>query len=260
MIQRNVRDTVLLSGWLFADLLLGLMVIFMVSIPGVQARPPVIPTLFVSPTIVSPDTPVCGGGTQAPQCILIVGETPGSLGPVAWTASSDMSDNIIFTPSTGTLSPGQTAQVHVSSLPCQNGSLTFSGSRDATAVIVSWHCTPAPKPPERLDFTYRQFTLNVSNVNALLAHTPGAVSEIENQVMSEQALQGRRVGLAIVYAGAPTPADISTAQSIAQEIYAIFKGMKNSFPPLYSASYYDSLFLLGGNPNVVAVQVYLFEQ
>lgn len=260
MIQRKVRDTVLLSGWLFADLLLGLMVIFMVSIPGAQAVPPVIPTLFVSPTIVSPDISVCSGGTQAPQCVLTVGETPGSLGPVTWTASSDISDNISFTPRTGTLTPGETTQVHVSSLPCQNGSLTFSGSRNATPVIVSWHCTPAPKPPERLDFTYRPFTLSVGDVNALLANTPAAVSIIENQVRNQQVLQGRRVGLAIVYGGAPTNADIPTAQRIAQQIYTIFKGMKSSFPPLSNASYYDSLFLLGGQPNVVTVQVYLFEQ
>ena len=31
--RQRVRDTFLLSGWLFADLLLGLMIIFMVSAP-----------------------------------------------------------------------------------------------------------------------------------------------------------------------------------------------------------------------------------
>jgi hypothetical protein len=260
MIQRNVRDTVLLSGWLFADLLLGLAVIFMASIPGAQPQPLIIPTLSVTPLILSPATLGCSGGTEKPQCMLTVGETPSSLGTVNWSASSDMSDGIVFSPPNGTLSPGKTTQVIVSALPCQNGSLTFSGSRRASPVILSWHCTPTPKPAEHLDFTYRQFALNVKDVNALLTSSPNAVNDIQNQVTGETLLQGRRVGLAIVYGGAPTVGDITTAQSIAQKIYSILGGMGGSFPPLRNASYYDSLYLLGGSSNTVKVQVYLFGQ
>lgn len=48
------RDTMLLSGWLFADLLLGLMIIFLVSTPG---SPPVpTPTVTPSPTPTSTPT------------------------------------------------------------------------------------------------------------------------------------------------------------------------------------------------------------
>lgn len=36
--------TLLLSGWLFADLLLGAMIIFLVSMPGMDPQPPITPT------------------------------------------------------------------------------------------------------------------------------------------------------------------------------------------------------------------------
>lgn len=260
MIQHNMRDTVLLSGWLFADLLLGLMVIFLASIPGAQPVPPNIPTLSVTPTTLSPTDPICTGGTEKPQCTLTIGETPASVGPVDWSASSDISDGIVFTPANGTLSPGKTTQVVVSSLPCQNGSLTFSGSRKASPVIVSWHCTPTPKPPDRLDFQYQVFRLNIQDVPSLLNNTPGAVNDIENQVRSQPVLQGRRVGLAVVYGGAPTDAAIPTAQAISQKIYDIFKAMGGSFPPLHDASYYDQVYDLSGSPNIALVHVFLFSQ
>lgn len=257
MIQHNVRDTVLLSGWLFADLLLGLMVIFLAAIPGAQPVPPIIPTLSVTPTILTPATSGCSGGTGNPQCTLNVGETVASVGSVDWSASSDISDRIVFSPSAGKLSPGQTTQVVISSLPCQNGSFTFSGSRNASPVIVSWRCT---KAAERLDFTYKAFNLNVQSVPALLNNDAGAVGDIQNQVRSQPILRGRKIGLAITYGGAPDDAGIPTAQQISQKIYDIFRAMGGNFAPLHDASYYDEGYFLGNSPNIVAVHVYLFVQ
>jgi hypothetical protein len=255
MIQHNVRDTVLLSGWLFADLLLGLMVIFLASIPGAQPVPPIIPTLSVTPTTLSPTDPACSGGTEKPRCTLTVGETPASVGPISWSVSSDISDAIVFSPSSGTLSPGKTTQVVISSLPCQNGSFTFSGSRNASPVIVSWHCT---KPAERLDFQYKTFNLNIQSVSALLNNDASAVSDIQSQVRNQPILQGHRIGLAIVYGGAPTAANIPTAQQISQKIYDIFQVMGSSFPPLHDTSYYNQVYALGSSPNSILVHVYLF--
>lgn len=45
-----VRDTTLLSGWLFADLLLGLMVVFLIASPGGEAAPTPTPTPTITPT------------------------------------------------------------------------------------------------------------------------------------------------------------------------------------------------------------------
>jgi hypothetical protein len=256
MIQRNIRDTVLLSGWLFADLLLGLMVIFMASIPGAQPRPPVIPTLVVTPMMLTPSNLACTGGNTKPVCTLTVGESPGSVGPLSWQVSSDISDSLVFSPAGGTLTPGKTEQMTVTLL-CQNGSLTFTGSRGATPVVVSWRCVPAP---DRLDFHYKQFNVTINDVNVLLNGTPEAVASIENQIRAQPVLQGRHVGLALVYGGAPTVNDAGTGSAIAGKIYSIMQHMASTFEPLKNASYYDTLFLLGASESVAVIQVYLFVQ
>jgi hypothetical protein len=55
--QRNiVRDTTLLSGWLFADLLLGLTVVFLMATPGGQPGPTPTPTPIPTPTLTSTPT------------------------------------------------------------------------------------------------------------------------------------------------------------------------------------------------------------
>ena len=47
----SVRDTTMLSGWLFADLLLGLMMIFLVAAPPAELPPlPTTPTATATPT------------------------------------------------------------------------------------------------------------------------------------------------------------------------------------------------------------------
>ena len=53
----RVRDTVLLSGWLFADLLLALAVLFLVAnTAGIKLAPILPPTLIVNPTILDANT------------------------------------------------------------------------------------------------------------------------------------------------------------------------------------------------------------
>ncbi len=50
MREPRVRDTVLLSGWLFADLLLALAIIFLANTGGIQLKPIPTPTPTVTPT------------------------------------------------------------------------------------------------------------------------------------------------------------------------------------------------------------------
>src|SRR5690242_15836684 len=97
----KIRDTVLLSGWLFADLLLGLMVIFMVSIPG---APPRVVELIVTPDHL--ERPQCRQEADRWQCTLKLTETAISVEPVHWTASSDIGKEVTFTPQQGILTPG----------------------------------------------------------------------------------------------------------------------------------------------------------
>ena len=118
MIQRNVRDTVLLSGWLFADLLLGLMMIFLVSIQGAPHIPPVPPPMLtVTPSSLASDSPNCQGGVDNPQCTVTVGETQSSIGSIAWVVSNDMNNTVKYSSTKGTLNPGGTMQVNITALP-----------------------------------------------------------------------------------------------------------------------------------------------
>ncbi len=259
MQNRSLRDTVLLSGWLFADLLLGLMMIFMVSIPGAQPKPVIVPTLTVSPASLDPASPNCTGGTSAPQCTVTVGETPASLGNVSWTASSDISNTINFSPAKGTLLPGKIMIVTISALPCQNGSFIFSGSRGAAPVTITWQCKAPPPPEVRLDFNYQEFTLNV-DYNGLLNNSPSAINDVKNQVKSQGILQGRSVGIAIVYGGAPGVGNIPEAQTISQKIYSILGDLGKENFAFQRASYYTELYSLGTSLNIVKVDVYLFKK
>ncbi len=72
--QARVRDMVLLGGWLFADLLLGLMVIFLISIKGGSLPLPSCGT----PTVVQSATAVPTGTGNALQG----GHTVGGSGPL----------------------------------------------------------------------------------------------------------------------------------------------------------------------------------
>lgn len=256
MQQRNLRDTVLLSGWLFADLLLGLMMIFLATLPGAQPKPIIVPTLTVSPTNLNPKSPNCTGGTSTPQCTVTVGETPASVGSMTWTASSDMSDSVVFSASTNTLTPGESINVTISNIPCQNGSLTFTGSRGARPVTIIWSCTA---PVIRLKSGYKKFTLNI-DYKGLLSNSSAAINNVKSQIRSQSILQGSSVGLAIVYDGAPSDTDVAQALTVSRKIYGILAQLGQENFAFQRSSYYDPLFVLGGSPNIVEVDVYLFTQ
>jgi hypothetical protein len=251
----HVRDMTILGGWLFADLLLGLMVIFLAATP--QTPLPAPPVLEVSPTSLSVDHPNCAGGKSTPRCTIVIGETASSKGSVHWQARSDMGSGIVFSPSEGTLSPGQSREIHISAFPCQNGSFTFTGSRNAMPVSVLWECTPLP---ERLEKESAGFKLNVSDVQGLLKDSPVVIADLEQQLRGEPKLKGRSVGLAIVAGGTPDVNSSSTAQQVAGKIYQIMRNLGKAGFVFQRSSYYTNLFKLGGEYRLsdVLVDVYRF--
>lgn len=259
----NVRDTVLLSGWLFADLLLGLAVIFLVSLPGAQ-QPPAPPAPIVkwtvSPTDLSPDSSQCSGGTNEPQCTIMLSETSDSQTNLNWTASSDMSgghanDTVVFTPANGVLEPGQSVEIKISVFPCQNSSFTLTSPKIAKPLIVLWHCSR----PDRLDFKYKTFNLTVHDIPGLLAGSASAKNDIEQQVRRVGFLQQGSVGLAVVYGGTPDDGGIGQAQAIAQKVYAILADLGQRGFAFQRSSYYVPLYTLGSAPSQVTVDTYLFQ-
>ncbi len=262
----RVRDTVLLSGWLFADLLLALAVLFLVAnTAGIKLAPVLPPTLTVNPTTLdaNSNTSNCTGGTSAPQCTLTISESKTSEGNITWAVSSDISNAIKYSMTNGTLSPGQSVILTISAIPCQNGSFTFNALRasdktPASPVIVSWQCVPPNVKPERLDFSYKKFTINVSNVSAFLSGS-SQDNDVKQQIMSASILRGKSVGLAIVYGGAPDTSSITQAQNVAQKIYSILGSLgQNGFHAFDRSSYYVPLYALNTAQRSVEIDVYFF--
>lgn len=284
MSQRNnpyhVRDTTLLTGWLFADLLLGLMMIFLVTIPHIPSPPPPPPpVLTVSPNSLMQGTMPCTADNS--RCTVMVGETLDSQGDLHWTTSSDMNDihntkiQVKFSPAEGDLLPGQEISVTITNFPCQNGSFTFRGSRGAVSVTISWQCKPQSV---LLDLNPNNFILTVNSPSQFANGDTSQDQDIKNQVMSQSFLRGRRVGLVIAYGGALGGNQLITqAQNIAKHIYTILHSLANNGSDIgkafQGADYYvtptgpplpsgppQPLFNLDLDPHTVEVQVYLFTQ
>lgn len=122
--------------------------------------PPPPPALTISPNSMDPSNTACTGGTTSPQCTVTLDETSASQGNANWSASSDLS-GVSFNPSSGTLAPGGSVSIVISSIACQNGTFTFSGAEGESPVSIAWSCTPPPLPI---------LTVNIANL------TPGNAS------------------------------------------------------------------------------------
>jgi len=71
---------------------------------------------------------------------------------VQWSVSSNL-NGVTFNPSSGTVYPNGTGgYVTIAGLPCQNGTITFTGSGGAQPVVVQWLCGSGPnsKPHGRM--------------------------------------------------------------------------------------------------------------
>lgn len=240
--MRRISDSVLLSGWLFADLLLGLMVIFMVSIPGAIPRITNPPRLIISPSHLDPTSSACTGGKTNPACTVTVQEAATSDGGVNWNVQSDFSDTVVFSNAQGNLTPGKSITITISAIACQSGSFIFNGSDNTSPVFVPWSCVPLP---ERLERTYCRLVLSDQNPNTFSTNLQFAKSVLEPEINSLTFLHGRQVGIAIASGGVDDVGnsnDRDLGQNIATNTYLVLQDMANRGPLFAKASYYGSLF------------------
>jgi len=135
-----------------------------VSVSWSCTPPPPPPTLTASPTSLDQNNANCSPVGNAYQCSITLGETAGSQGNANWTVTSTLGA-VVFNPTSGTLSPGNTQVVMISAIPCQNGSFTFTGAEGEAPVSVSWTCTPPPPPPT---LTATPTSLDQNNANCSL--------------------------------------------------------------------------------------------
>lgn len=274
------NEAFLMSGWLFADLLLALAVLFLAA--NTATIKPLPPTLIVNPTIldITNHTQNCtvetAIDTSIAQCTVTLAESNLSKGDVNWSVSSDISNTIRYTVdnqavTSGRLSPGQRKTLTISAIPCQNGSFTFNAAQvgdnkiSAAPLVVQIKCTPRR---ERLDFNYQTFQLTINDVNAFL-NSNSQDNDIRRQITNNPIIQGKSVGLTAVYDGAQNDGQIQQAQQVAQKIYTIMSNLgKAGFHSFDRSSYYRSnasdslsrrpLYNLGDAPEQVQVDVYFF--
>lgn len=276
------NEAFLMSGWLFADLLLALAVLFLAA--NTATIKPLPPTLIVNPTILDIDkhTPDCtlqtSLDTPTAQCTVTIAESKVSDGDVNWSVSSDINDKIKYTVenqavNSGRLSPGLQKTLTISAIPCQNGSFTFNATRvgenkiSAAPLVVLLKCTPRQR---RLDFNYQTFQLTVNDVNALLSGN-SQDQDIKRQIMDIPGIQEKSVGLAAVYDGARDDGQIQQAQQVSQKIYSIMGSMgREGLHSFDRSSFYRSsasdiisrrpLYNLGDPPEKVQVDIYFFTE
>ncbi len=123
--------------------------------------------------------------------------------------------------------------------------------------------TMVPTPDALLlDRSRLRLTLTVNNPGALSqgdAQAKAALAQQIRQQMRQKGLQDRRAGLAIVYGGAPGDGDISTAQSIAGQVYSVLDSLGSQEFVFCHTLHYDALYVLGNSLQTVIIDIYLFD-
>ena len=128
-----------------------------------------------------------------------------------------------------------------------------------TLVTPTATATPKPTVLPRLELKFHEFTINV-DPNGLLNGSQNAIASVEKQVKAQTILRGRSVGLVIAYGGAPSDSQIGQALTVAGKMYDVLKILGKQGFAFTRSSYYNTLYDLGGNTNIVTIDIYLFAQ
>jgi hypothetical protein len=146
-----------------------------------KATTPPPATLVVSPTSLDPSNAACALSGSIIQCTVTLSETTNSTVNANWVANTTFSDSAVV-PTQGTLTPGSSTQVVLDSLPCQNGSVTFTGSEGEAPVTVTFSCTPntLTASPAQLNPTNAACSLSGSTYSCAmtLAETAGSPGNV----------------------------------------------------------------------------------
>jgi hypothetical protein len=117
-----------------------------------------------------------------------------------------------------------------------------------------------PMTIPHLEQTYHRFSITVDPIRVMNNNDVGERNAIVRQVLAQKFLHNRSAGLVIVYDGAPTINDIANATAIATTIYNILSVLGKQNATFARTSKYDPLYLLGGDPTIVKLDIFLFAQ
>jgi len=249
--QRQVRVRVLLLAVLVVGVLSSLSwLLFKAETPS--------PMLMMTPAQLNPTSPNCTTLASTDQCVVTLKEASSSSNSVHWTTSTDIQGHVTFNPSEGNLFPGESIPITISAIPCKDGSFTFLGSGGTTYLSVLWRCTTSAGTIPGTLLRYKRITVTI-DVNGLLQDSPAAIRDLEEEIKRETLLQGQNVGLAMIYGGATNDASIAQAQEISAKVVRVCTLLGQQGFAFQRTLYSDPLFILGGNPKVVIMDVFLIQ-
>jgi len=135
--------------------------------------------------------------------------------------------------------------------------LNLSATATATRAITP---TPTPIP------TLVPLELKFQRIDFIVQDGQSIDDAVTTKIKQSSVLQGRTVGLVIIYAGAPTQNDIPAAQRVDEKVKRVLLSL--NFAGLPNASYYDStdnnavtdLTLLGYPASRIIIDIYLFSK
>ncbi len=246
----RVRDMTMLSGWLFADLLLGLTIIFLVIAPAGSFAPlPPTPTFTPLPTY-TPDATY----TPNPTATYYPTFTPGPTATPYPTYTPGPSP----TPYP-TYTPGPTATPYPTYTPGPSPTPypTYTPGPSPTPYPTY---TPGPKPTVIktnevvLSKQAVSFTL-VTDANALLGPDGAAKDQERARLRGEirqqlASLQQKRAGIVLTFGTAPVPAQ---GGQLSQEVNAL---LQDAMPNVFGGAVMRSFHHIANNRGVVDIEVY----
>jgi hypothetical protein len=215
------RDLTALAGWLFADLLLGLMVLFLISAPGAASRALV--------CLLTPTTTVTLRPTAAPQQMmkLSFAEEHGRL--VVSTALVAASRN-------------QPPTAFVPTFVCPTPTPTPPP-------------TPTPTPDKNaLSKTSLDFNFS-TNADALLNGNPSETARLQTLIRQQIGAKVKaddQAGFVLSFGTSPSPAEGATLAADFDKI------LKKTLPYLFSRATFREFHDIGPDRGDILLNVYLY--
>ncbi len=221
MTRPRYRDLTVLAGWLFADLLLGLMVIFLVSAPGAASRALV--------CLLTPTTTVTLQPSAAPQQMLL-------LSFAAEHGRLTMSTTLAAPPQS------QPLRAFVPAFTCPTPTPTMPP-------------TPTPTPDKNaLSKTPLDFNFD-TNADALLNGDPAESARLQTlikQKIGAKVKPDDQAGFVLSFGTSLDPAEGATLATDFDKI------LKKTLPYLFSRATFGEYHNIGPDRGHILLNIYLF--
>jgi hypothetical protein len=224
--QRRRRDMTLLVGWLFADLLLGLMMIFLISAPGAASKAL---TCLLTPTTSRASAP----SSTAPEMVRLQFTEQGG----GWHVSRSLVRGVPFTRQESKFAPAITCPT-----PTPTSTQTPTPTPNKNAISQ-----------QSVDFDFQ------SNPDALLAGDTTEQDRLQGLILQQFSAQFNldtdQAGFVLTFGTTPDPANAKDGENLAAAFNTILQG---TLPHFFSRAKLRAFHNIGSPRGHITLEVYLF--